>query len=260
MARKQHIPKEASDALEVVQGALGCSVVAAYLFGSAVTGGLRPQSDVDVLVIVDRRLSESTRRLLVEVLTRVSGRIGNAEGRRPLELTILCFSDIVPWCYPPRHQFVYGEWLREDFEKGRIPAPGPDPDLAIVLKKVWESSVPLVGPEASATLNPVPMADIRRAMKDSLPGLLSGASGDERNVLLTLARMWYTAVESEIAPKDVAAEWAVPRLHGEEAFLLELARRGYVGECEDSWTGREAGVAALVRTLEHAVQSSLAKH
>lgn len=95
-------------------------------------------------------------------------------------------------------------------------------------------------------------------MQDSLPGLLSGVSGDEGNALLTLARMWYTAVEGEIVPKDVAAEWAARRLYGNEASLPELARSGYVGECEDSWTGREADVAALVRTLKQAVLSSLA--
>ncbi|WP_119632790.1 aminoglycoside adenylyltransferase family protein [Methylocaldum marinum] len=258
MTSKLNIPREASDALGVVQGALGRSVVAIYLFGSAVVGGLRPKSDVDVLAIVDRRLSEATRHMLVEELMRVSGRVGNDEGRRPLELTVLCLLDIVPWRYPPKHQLVCGEWLRDDFENRRVPAPGADPDLAIVLKKVRDSSVRLVGPEASAILDRVPMADICRAMQDSLPGLLSGVSDDVRNVLLTLARMWYTAVEGEISPKDVAAEWAVPRLHGGEASLLELARRGYVVECADSWTGKEADVAALVRTLKHAVQSSLA--
>lgn len=259
MKGKQHIPKEASDALDVARCVLGGSVVAVYLFGSAVTGGFRPQSDVDVLVIVDRCLSESTRHLLVEELMRVSGRVGNAEGRRPLELTVLCLSSIVPWHYPPKHQLVYGEWLRGDFEKGRIPGPGSDPDLAIILKKVRDKSVPLVGPAASAILDPIPRDDIHRAMQDSLPSLFSGVFGDERNVLLTLARMWHTAVETEIVPKDTAAEWAIPRLQGEQAFLLELARQGYVGERQDCWTGREADVAALARTLIHAVQSSLAK-
>lgn len=257
MTGRQHIPPEANDALSVAQGVLGRNIVAVYLFGSAVMGGLRPQSDVDVLVIVDRGLSEGARHDLLEELMRASGRVGNQAGRRPLELTVLCLTDIVPWRYPPKHQFVYGEWLRDEFENGRVPVPGQDPDLAIVLKKVRESSVTLVGPEALAILDPVPKADIRRAIHDSLPSLLVGLTGDERNVLLTLARMWHTAVEGEIAPKDLAAEWAVSRLHGENAFLLELARRGYVGDCEDNWDGREADVSALARTLEHAVQASL---
>ena len=171
MASRNDIPGEASEALGLVQGALGESVVAAYLFGSAVAGGLRAASDVDVLVIVDRRLPEQARTRLIDDLMRVSGRVGNDEGRRPLELTIVCHSDIFPWRHPPKNQLVYGEWLREEFEAGRVPAPGVDPDLAIVLKTARDNSIPLVGPAAPGTLDAVPMADVRRAMR----GLPAGA-------------------------------------------------------------------------------------
>jgi len=101
---------------------------------------------------------------------------------------------------------------------------------------------------------------MHRAMQDSLSHLLDGVAGDERNVLLTLARMWYTAVEGKISSKDVAANRAILRLHGREASLLELARKGYLGECEDSWSGKEADVAGLVRTLRHRIQLSLARN
>ncbi len=37
-------------------------------------------------------------------------------------------------------------------------------------------------------------------------------AGDERNVVLTLSRIWYSAVTGKIAPKDVAADWAMERL------------------------------------------------
>lgn len=121
MTRNQRIPIEANDALGVVQNAFGAAVVAIYLFASAVAAGLRPVSDVDVLVIVDRHLSEGIRYLLVEELMQVSGRIGNDEGRRPLELSVVCLSDSAPWRYPPKHQLVYGEWLRAEYERGRSP-------------------------------------------------------------------------------------------------------------------------------------------
>ncbi|GEM_PF-6550602 len=36
--------------------------------------------------------------------------------------------------------------------------------------------------------------------------------GDERNVVLALARIWFSAATGTIAPKDVAANWALERL------------------------------------------------
>lgn len=77
------------------------------------------------------------------------------------------------------------------------------------------------------------MIDIQRAIKESLPGLVEGIIGDERNVILTLARMWQTVTIGEISPKEVVAKWALPRLPKEYYNLLELARKAYRGEIVD---------------------------
>ena len=34
---------------------------------------------------------------------------------RPLEVTVINQKDVVPWKFPPKHEFMYGEWLREQF-------------------------------------------------------------------------------------------------------------------------------------------------
>ncbi|SDI80017.1 aminoglycoside nucleotidyltransferase ANT(9) [Natribacillus halophilus] len=251
------IPKEAEQALKIVEELLGKTVVGVYLFGSAVIGGLRINSDVDVLVLVNRPLSEATRKKLIDRLMLISGKIGNTESMRPLEVTVVNHEDVVPWQYPPKNEFIYGEWLREEFEKGQVQEPTYDPDLAIVLAQVRVNSVFLTGPHASDILDPVPMTDIRRAIKESLPELMEEMKGDERNVILTLARMWQTVAVGEISPKDVAAEWAIPRLPKDHATLLELARKAYRGEFVDKWEGLEAEVTALVFYMKNAIESYL---
>ena len=250
-----NIPKEAIQAVKVVEELLDRTVVGVYLFGSTVVGGLRINSDVDVLVVVNHRLSEGTRRKLTDRLLLLSGKIGNTASVRPLEVTVINHGDVVPWRYPPKNEYIYGEWLRDDFEKGRVPEPAYDPDLAIVLAQVRKNSLPLFGPHASDMLDPVPMPDIRRAIMESLPGLIEGTHGDERNVILTLARMWITVAVSEIAPKDVAAKWAIPQLPAEHAALLDIARKAYRGECVDNWEGREPEVTALVNHMKNAIES-----
>lgn len=250
------IPKEAIQALKIVEELLDSEVVAVYLFGSAVMGGLRINSDVDVLVVVNK-LPELARRKLTDRLMMISGKIGNTDSVRPLEVTVIKHGDVVPWQYPPKNEFIYGEWLRDQFEEGQIPKPTYDPDLAIVLAQVRKNSVSLFGPDAPDILAPVPMTDIRRAIKESLPGLLEGIKGDERNVILTLARMWLTAAVGEISPKDVSAEWAIPRLPKEHATLLDLARKAYRGECVDKWEGLDSEVRALVNHMKNSVESYL---
>ncbi|MED3572734.1 aminoglycoside nucleotidyltransferase ANT(9) [Cytobacillus praedii] len=250
-------PEEAIQAIKLIEELLGRTVVGIYLFGSAVIGGLRMNSDVDVLVVVNKSLTKETRRKLTDRLMLISGKIGNTASVRPLEVTIINQRDVVPWSYPPKNEFIYGEWLRDGFEKGKIQEPAYDPDLAIVLAKVRKHSISLFGPQASDILELVPTADIRRAIKESLPGLIESTKGDERNVILTLARMWLTVAVGDISPKDVAAEWAIPLLPAEHAALLDLARKAYRGEYADKWEGKESEVIALVNHMKNSIESYL---
>ncbi|MCE8021582.1 DUF4111 domain-containing protein [Halomonas sp. MCCC 1A11036] len=257
-ATERLLPKEAVAAFDIIVRELGESVVGVYLFGSVLTGGLRPNSDVDVLVIVSQSPEEPVRRRLIEALMRVSGSPANDGSPRPLEVTVLCRQALVPWHYPPRSELVYGEWLRDEFEQGRIPPATTDPDLAVVLTTARQSSLVLYGPELAELIAPIPEADLRRAIIDSLPSLIDGLPGDERNVLLTLARMWMTLVTGEIAPKDVAAAWALERLPPEHQAVMALARRGYLeGErlegSGEGWAQRKPQVEALAVYLQRAI-------
>ena len=84
-----------------------------YLHGSAVLGGLRPTSDLDILVVLKRRTSATERRALVERLLDLSGARARRGPARPVELSVVVQSDVRPWRYPPSQEFLYGEWLRE---------------------------------------------------------------------------------------------------------------------------------------------------
>ncbi len=152
---------------------------------------------------------------------------------------------------------MYGGWLREQFEKREIPQPTYDPDLAILLAQVRKNSINLSGPKAAEVLESVPMTDIRRAIKESLPRLIADIKGDERNVILTLARMWLTVSTGEISSKDLAAEWAIPQLPNEHAALLDLARKAYRGEYVDKWEGLESEVVSLVNYMKKSIEYCL---
>jgi predicted nucleotidyltransferase len=250
------VPPEADTVRQMAERELVGSLVAVYLYGSAVSGGLRPDSDVDLLIVIDETISSEIRRRLLAELMVVSGRVGDPS-RRPIELTIVQLSECSAPRYPARYEFLYGEWLRDDFEAGAIPEPACDPDMTLLLAQARWEALPLLGPAPGELLAEIPQSDIRRAIDGELPDLLDSLDGDERNVLLTLARMWHTLETGKFVPKDVAAEWAISRLPAAEAALLAQARDGYIGKEQDNWRARTGEAVTAAELLRQAVISAL---
>ncbi len=237
---------ETAPIARAVANVLGDGLAGLYLYGSAVAGGLRQDSDIDLFAVVDRSLGGATRHALAGELLRISGRWPRSGPARPVELTVVVRDDLVPWRFPPRSDFVYGEWLRAEFERGDLPEPTEDPDLTILAIMVRDSSATLFGPPAAHLLDPVPASDLIRAIVTGLPELIAGVRGDERNVVLTLARMWVTAESGAVLSKADAAEALVPRIPAEHAAVLRLARAGYLGEITDEWNHRGEEVDSFV--------------
>lgn len=222
--------------LDLARRLLGPDLLGAYIHGSAVTAGLRPSSDLDVLVVAARPTSAIDKRRLIDGLLPISGSHATAGPARSIELTVVVESDVRPWRYPPTLDFQYGDWLRGEFERGELtPWHSPNPDLAIVLTAARSASVPLVGPPIADLTDPVPREDLVRAMHDELPGLMADLEDDTGNVVLTLARIWTTLEVGRIRSKDAAADWARARLPAEHRPVLARAKAGYRGEAPESW-------------------------
>lgn len=200
---------------------LGC-----YAHGSAVRGGLRPASDVDLLAVVERSLDGTQRDVLTRGLLDVSG-IGG--GLRPVELTVVVRDEVVPWRFPPWGDYLYGEWLRERYEAGRVPEPERMPDLALAVTSALAGDRTLAGRRPAEVLAPVPRADVVRASLAGLDEVLAEVDSDTRNVVLTVARVWATAVTGEVVAKDEAAGRAARRLPDEYVAVVEHARELYLG-------------------------------
>lgn len=250
------MPAEASTqlqlALEVIERHLGSALLAVHLYGSAMDGGLKPQSDIDLLVTVAGGLDETVRKALSLDLLHVSAPPGQSEKLRSLEVTVVVHDEIAPWCYPPRRELQFGEWLREEIAAGIIAPEAIDIDLAILLTKARRRSIALVGPPAEAFFDPVPESDFIAALADSLKlwNAPPDWEGDAPNVALTLARIWYSAATGGIAPKDVAAEWAIPRLPVDLQSVLLEARQVYLGKGVDRLASRTDHMAAFVHYVK----------
>lgn len=250
------VAAQLSKARAVLERHLGKSIIAIHLFGSAVDGELKPLSDIDLLVTVSEPPSEATRRALMTELLSVSASPGtNAELRAP-EVTVLTKSEVIPWRYPARREMQFGEWLREQLQAGIYDPPMLDHDLAILLTKARQHNLSLMGPDAMRLFEPVPPAHLVQSLRDTIAQWNEPEDwvGDERNIILALARIWYTAATGRIASKDAAGRWLLDRMHGPNAQVLRRALAAYRGEAKDDLASVPTEVAEFVRHARQAIE------
>lgn len=222
--------------VRLLHDVLGDNAVGAYLHGSAVLGGLRPHSDLDILAVCHRTTTRETRRQLVEGLLAISSGWPAAVPLRPIELTLVASEEIRPWRFPPSIELQFGEWSRKDLENGLEPWDRVYPDLAPLIAMARQGDHPLFGPPPADIFDPIPRADLVRAIAGDLDVLIPGLHEDEtRFAVLTFARIWMTVTTGEFATKDAAAAWALPRLPPEHRPVLERARAIYLGHEDDRW-------------------------
>ena len=221
-----------------------------YLYGSATLGTLRPTSDLDLLIISKHKITDAQRKSLTQEFLQISGAINNLS-KRPLEITIVNPDDlnlIEPYC-----DYMYGEWLRDIIEKGQIPQPFIDPDLQVLLYQVQLSHLVLKGPSCTKFLPKIAFSQVQEAIFASLPSLIANFQGDERNVLLTLCRMWFTLNTQKITTKDVAAKWASDKVPAKFVPLLTAAKDAYLEGLDFKVTDE---APALVNFLKAQIENS----
>lgn len=247
----QEIAAQVSQARKVIKRHLGSTLQAIHLFGSAVDGGLKPASDIDLLVTIDAPADEATRRALMTALLSVSG-----PPWRSLEVTVLARDEVLPWRYPARRELQFGEWLREDLQAGRFEPAMQDHDLAILLTQARDHGIALLGPSAHELFDPVPPADLAHALADTVAMWNEAPdwAGDELTVVLALARIWLTTSTGRIASKDIAAEWALQRLPDALQPVLKSARDAYLGTASDDLASRGDELVRFIRHVKDAIR------
>ena len=230
-----------------------------YLYGSGVSG-LRPDSDIDLLLLTRRSLTADERTELIAFLLAHSGwrghtdRFPEAAGRRPIDLTSLVLDDLTPLPERPMRDFQFGEWRRAEFVEGTLSPPTRDHDIVTLLATAHAGHRALIGPPLDDLAEAVPSDALRRAVLAGALDLLDHLAGDERNVLLTLARIVVTVRTGRIVAKDVAADQISAYLGGQDRALLERARDGYRGTIDDDWSGLNGHARTLARRLADLAQ------
>ncbi|WP_419419742.1 aminoglycoside adenylyltransferase family protein [Legionella sp. D16C41] len=236
--------KQVMCCIDTLTKLLSTDLLGIYLYGSAIVGGLQRYSDLDLFIVIKRPTTADEKSKLVADLLNISGRYLK-DSKRPIEMTVVVKSEINPWRYPPNFDFQYGEWLRTEFESGHNEpwSTRKMPDLALLITQVSIASETLLGLKPSQLLPSIPYEDVIKAIIDALDNLIVDLNHDTRNVILTLARMWYTVKTNKIIAKPDAAKWVMQYVPKQYQVVIERAKAICLGEQEEYW----ADIIKLIR-------------
>lgn len=202
------IEQQLDSLIQALKSQLDQTLISIDLFGSAVDGILGPESDLDLLVIVDHKLNVLKKQQLARQFLELSAPLRSSQ-QRALEITILTLDALNTMSYPIQYELQYGEWLREELISGAELSSLADPDVIILLKKAQQQHLHLYGQPILENMAEILFQDVVRAMQDTFPSIIAhwDEDQDERNQILALCRMLYTLHFKEITTKHSAAQW-----------------------------------------------------
>jgi predicted nucleotidyltransferase len=209
--------------------ALGDDLVGVYVHGSLALGCFNEaRSDVDVVVVTARPLTEDERFAIADLFLRISARPYGIEAH------VVTTDQLRPWRYPPPYDFHYSESHRErlalDPEVALERPTEGDPDLAAHVDVVRARGVTLLGPPPLALFPEVPRADLEDALRRDLKWCRSARSA--LYGVLSPCRVWAALETGELHSKASGAEWALPRLPAALRPPVERALASYRGAGE----------------------------
>jgi predicted nucleotidyltransferase len=206
---------------------LGEDLTGLYLHGSLAMGCFNPQlSDLDLLVLSERRLTQQDKALFAEMMLTLS------RNPSPIEMSVLARERVFPWQHPAAFEFHYSESWREKLEAGDLDQPETDDDLAAHVVIARERGITLYGQPARQLLPEVPTDDYVDALLFDFDEARDKITESPVYSVLNLCRVYWFLLKNAISSKDEAGEWA--QLYLPEVYrpVVSKALRGYRGNGE----------------------------
>ena len=209
----------------------GANLIGVYLHGSLAMGCFNPdQSDIDLLMITKETLEESVARRVLIGLLAASGQ------PCPMEISSVCYAQIVPWRHPSPYDLHFSETHRAHLtalltQSGApLPTPGVDPDLAAHFTVLQARGRRLYGAPIADLPLATPWADYLDSLRQDFAW--ARAAGGVYAVL-NACRTWAAVEEGLVFSKAEGAEWAQPRLPTSLRRVVRAAAHCYAGTAQE---------------------------
>ena len=203
-------------------------LVGIYLHGSAVMGCFNPEkSDVDLIVVVDRPMSDPVKRAFLEMVVEYNA-LGPAKG---IEMSVVLREVCKPFVYPTPYETHFSaghlDSYQEDPEGYIRRMKGDDKDLAAHFTILQARGRCLYGAPLEDVFEPVPPRDYLDSIWYDVENAPEEIAEYPMYLILNLARVLAYGSEGLILSKKEGGEWALDRLPPEYRPLIRDALREY---------------------------------
>ena len=203
-------------------------LVGVYLHGSAVMWCFNPEkSDVDLIVVADRPLSDPVKRAYMEMVVEYNG-LGPAKG---IEMSVVLRKVCRPFVYPTPYELHFSAGhlasYRQDPAAYIRRMHGDDRDLAAHFTIIRERGRCLYGASIEEVFEEVPRRDYLDAIWFDVENAPEEITAYPMYLTLNLARVLAYTEEGLILSKKEGGAWALDRLPPEYHPLIRDALREY---------------------------------
>ena len=204
------------------------NLVGIYLHGSSVMGCFNPQkSDIDLIIVVDRPLSDDVKRAFMEMVVACNAQ-GPAKG---IEMSIVLRDVCKPFVYPTPFELHFSaghlEWYEEDPEEYIREMNGEDKDLAAHFTIINKRGRCLYGAPVEEVFARVPHRDYMDSIWFDVESAEEEITEYTMYLTLNLARVLAYKEEGLVLSKKEGGEWALRNLPEEFRPLITDAMREY---------------------------------
>ena len=222
------ISNQLSEVLSVIERHLESTLLAVHLYGSAVDGGLKPYSDIDLLVVVYAPPALESKMAFVRALLVLEADCPP----KGLEMSVV----LAEACAHPGHPAPFElhgspmHWprFREDLAGACAAMRGEDPDLAAHFAVAREAGIALCGPAARMVFAPVPREMVFASVWQDVASARESIHSDPVYTILNLCRTLAFARDGRMRSKAAGGAWGEENVP-EFATLIRAARRAYEG-------------------------------
>lgn len=209
------------------------NLVGVYLHGSSVMGCFNPQkSDIDLLIVVERPLSDPVKRSFMDMVVACSA----AGPEKGIEMSIMLREVCKPFVYPTPFELHFSEghreWYTEDPDEYIREMKGTDRDLAAHVTILNNRGKCLFGAPIEAVFGEVPHRDYMDSIWFDIEGAEEEITEYPMYLSLNLARVLAYQEEGLILSKKEGGEWALDHLPEEYRPLISDALREYCEAAE----------------------------
>ncbi|GGE68036.1 aminoglycoside adenylyltransferase domain-containing protein [Priestia taiwanensis] len=215
--------------VDIVTEEIGNNLIGVYLHGSLAMGCFHEEtSDIDLLIIVQEKLSLETNKRVIQQVLELHDKMPNKRG---MEFSILLQSTLTNFVYPTPFELHYSDFHREKYRTDETYICGGfnDVDLAAHVMVTYHRGVTLYGKAIKNVFLPINrelyiqsiLFDVENAYKEIIQS--------PTYFTLNLCRVLFFLREGVVSSKKEGGEWGLNMLLSKYYPLIQHCLHAYKG-------------------------------